>query len=62
MTKVKSDDNTYCFHFSPEADFFLFLFYFLMVQYSDHPQKDSKILPQFFIPAVGNLHHQEIHL
>ena len=33
-----------------------------MVQYSGHPQKDSKILPRFFIPAAGNLHYQEIHL
>lgn len=46
--KVKSEDNTYCFSFSPEAYFFLSLSGFLMVQYSGHPQKDSKILPQYF--------------
>lgn len=32
-----------------------------MVQYTGHPQKDYKIFPQFFIPAVSNLHYQEIH-
>lgn len=28
MTEVKSDDSIYCFHFSPEGDFFLCPFLF----------------------------------
>lgn len=48
MTKVKSDDNTYCFHFSPEANFFLFIFFFFCFWWYSILPTPRKIPESFF--------------